>query len=72
MIPIVGVPQSTAETLQVYRPAFARQAGFDHVSRYITGLLTSPNKTLQAIYGLQSTPNRIDGLAIELQAPRIK
>jgi hypothetical protein len=29
---------------------FCRAEGFDHVSRYITGLLLSPNKTLQGIY----------------------
>ena len=27
--------------------------GFDHVSRYVTGLIVSPNKTLQGIYDLQ-------------------
>ena len=26
---------------------------FDHVSRYVTGLIISPNKTLQGIYDLQ-------------------
>jgi len=33
-----------------YREVFCRAEGFDHVSRYVTGLLLSPNKTLQGIY----------------------
>lgn len=33
-----------------YRAVFCREAGFDHVSRYINGLLLSANKTLQGIY----------------------
>src|SRR4029450_13350448 len=30
-----------------------RDEGFEHVSRYVTGLILSPNKTLQGIYDLQ-------------------
>lgn len=30
-----------------YRDVFCRDEGFDHVSRYVTGLIISPNKTLQ-------------------------
>jgi hypothetical protein len=40
---------------------FCRAEGFDHVSRYITGLLLSPHKTLQGIY---------DGQVWEPGAPR--
>ena len=36
-----------------YRDVFCRDEGFDHVSRYVTGLIISPNKTLQGIYDLQ-------------------
>ena len=36
-----------------YRPLFCRAAGFEHVSRYVTGLVLSPNKTLQGIYEAQ-------------------
>jgi hypothetical protein len=36
-----------------YRSVFCRDEGFDHVSRYVTGLIISPNKTLQGIYDLQ-------------------
>ena len=32
---------------------FCRAEGFDHVSRYITGLLLSPHKTLQGSYNGQ-------------------
>jgi hypothetical protein len=32
---------------------FCRAAGFSHISRYISGLLLSPNKTLQGIYAQQ-------------------
>jgi hypothetical protein len=36
-----------------YRDLFCREAGFDHVSRYVTGLILSPNKTLQGFYDLR-------------------
>lgn len=36
--------------MQAYRSVFFRDAGFAHVSRYVTGLLLSPYKTLQGIY----------------------
>jgi hypothetical protein len=39
--------------MQNYRDEFCRDEGFDHVSRYVTGLIISPNKTLQGIYDLQ-------------------
>jgi hypothetical protein len=39
--------------MQKYRNVFCRDEGFDHVSRYVTGLIISPNKTLQGIYDLQ-------------------
>ncbi len=56
MIPILEIPSTIQEFLKTYRSAFVREAGFEHVSRYITGLLTSPNKTLQAIHQLQRWP----------------
>ena len=40
-----------------YRPLFCRAAGFEHVSRYVTGLILSPNKTLQGIYDLHVWEN---------------
>jgi SRSO17 transposase len=53
MLPFVGVPKTIAEKLASYRDLFCRAAGFKHVSRYITGLLLSDNKTLQGIYAQQ-------------------
>lgn len=53
MIPIIEVPQTIASGMENYRDVFCRDEGFDHVSRYVTGLIISPNKTLQGIYDLQ-------------------
>jgi len=50
MLPIVGVPETIRQGLAPYRDVFCREAGFAHISRYVTGLLLSPNKTLQGIY----------------------
>ena len=61
MVPLVGVPETIRLGLAPYREVFCRAEGFDHVSRYITGLLLSPNKTLQGIY---------DGQVWEPEAPR--
>ena len=53
MLPIIGVPETIRQGMAHYRPLFCRDAGFAHVSRYVTGLILSPNKTLQGIYDLQ-------------------
>jgi hypothetical protein len=53
MLPICGVPATIQQGLTPYRDLFCRDAGFTHISRYITGLILSPNKTLQGIYDLQ-------------------
>jgi hypothetical protein len=53
MLPIVGVPATIRQGMARYRDIFCREAGFEHISRYMTGLLLSPNKTLQGIYALQ-------------------
>lgn len=50
MLPIVRVPETIRRGLAPYRDVFCREAGFEHISRYVTGLLLSPNKTLQGIY----------------------
>lgn len=50
MWPLVGIPQAIAQGMAAYRSVFCRDAGFEHVSRYITGLLLSANKTLQGIH----------------------
>ena len=53
MIPIVEVPETIASGMKNYRDVFCRDEGFEHISRYVTGLIISPNKTLQGIYDLQ-------------------
>jgi len=50
MVPLVGVPETIRCGLAPYRDVFCRADGFDHVSRYVTGLILSPKKTLQGIY----------------------
>ena len=50
MWPLVGLPASLVRGLSAYRGVFFRDAGFAHVSRYVSGLLLSPYKTLQGIY----------------------
>jgi len=56
MLPLVGVPPFVKAGLAPYRELFCREAGFEHIGRYITGLLLSPQKTLQGIYGQQVWP----------------
>lgn len=53
MLPLVGVPKTIRHGLAPYREVFCRAEGFDHISRYVTGLILSPNKTLQGIYDVQ-------------------
>ncbi len=50
MLPLVGIPRTIAKFLKSYRKVFRKEAGWKHISRYINGLLMSPNKTLQGIY----------------------
>jgi hypothetical protein len=56
MFPLVGVPPTIAAGMQEYREVFCRAEGFNHVSRYVTGLLLCENKTLQGIYAQQVWP----------------
>ena len=63
MLPLVGVPPAVADGLAPYRDLFCREAGFEHVSRYITGLLLSPHKTLQGIDGQQIWPRAQGGVS---------
>jgi hypothetical protein len=53
MVPLVGVPETIRRGLAPYREVFCRAEGFEPISRYVTGLILSPNKTLQGIYDLQ-------------------
>ena len=50
MLPIVGIPKTIQRGMLPYRMLFGRAEGFEHVSRYVTGLGLSANKTLQGIY----------------------
>src|SRR5512135_3219478 len=56
MFPLAGVPLLVAAWLKSYRDLFCREAGFEHISRYLAGLLLSPNKTVQGIYAQQVWP----------------
>jgi len=53
MLPIIGVPTTIQQGMAQYRDLFCRDEGFEHVGRYVTGLILSPNKTLQGIYDAQ-------------------
>jgi hypothetical protein len=53
MVPLVGVPETIRRGLAPYREVFCRAEGFEPLSRYVTGLILSPNKTLQGIYAGQ-------------------
>jgi len=53
MLPMVEVPETIRRGMDKYREIFCRDEGFEHVSRYVAGLVVSPNKTLQGIYDLQ-------------------
>jgi hypothetical protein len=53
MLPMVEVPETIRRGMAQYREVFCRAEGFDHVSRYVAGLVISPNKTVQGIYDLQ-------------------
>jgi hypothetical protein len=48
--PLVGLSSTVQQFMVAYREVFCREEGFEHVSRYINGLLLSANKTLQGIY----------------------
>ena len=53
MLPLVEIPETIGRGLAPYRSLFCREAGFEHIRRYVSGLILSPNKTLQGIYDLQ-------------------
>src|SRR5262249_56381630 len=56
MLPLVEVPPTIAAGMKKYREVFCRDEGFDHVSRYVSGLVLCKNKTLQGIYAQQVWP----------------
>lgn len=56
MLPMSGVPEPIRQGMARSGDLLCREAGFDHVSRDITGLILSPKTTLQGIYALQGWP----------------
>jgi hypothetical protein len=56
MFPMAGVPPTIANGMKNYREVFCRDAGFENVSRYVSGLALSENKTLEAIHAQQVWP----------------
>lgn len=48
--PLVGIPESIQKAMSPFKPIFCRKEGFLHILYYVTGLLLSPNKTLQGIH----------------------
>ena len=56
MLLLTGVPPTVAREMKAYREVFCRDQGFEHISRYVSGLILSPNKTLQGIYAHQVWP----------------
>ncbi len=50
MWPLVGIPQAIVQGMAAYGSVFCREAGFEHVSRDVSGLLLRANKTWQGIY----------------------
>jgi hypothetical protein len=48
--PFVGLGSTLQQFMVAYRDVFCRAEGFEHVSRYINGLLLSAKTTLQGIY----------------------
>jgi|SRR5262245_11870239 len=56
MVLMTGVPPTIANGMQNYHDVFFREAGYEHVSRYVSGLVLSKNKTLQAIHAQQVWP----------------
>src|SRR5512144_3189392 len=60
LLPVVGVPALIKDGLEPYRKVCCREAGFEHVSRYVPGPLLKPPKTLQGIDAQQVWPEAHD------------
>lgn len=58
MIPVLEVPKQVLDGMQNYRDIFCKEQGYESICRFVTGLLTSPNKTLQGIHSLQVYPEK--------------
>src|ERR671932_887361 len=53
MLAIIRVAEILAKGMESFRKVFCRAEGFEPICRFITGLILSPNKTLQGIYDAQ-------------------
>jgi hypothetical protein len=53
MVPLVGIPETIRGGLAPDRDVCCRAEGFDHIRRYVTGLILSPHTTLHGIYQVQ-------------------
>ena len=42
MLPLVEIPETIARGLAPYRSLFCREAGFEHICRYVSGLILRP------------------------------
>lgn len=52
LLPITGVPETSARGMAGCRDRCCRKAGVEPASRYVTGLIRSSHKTLQGIYAV--------------------
>src|SRR5438105_10841744 len=44
MLPIIRVPEILAKGMESFRKVFCRAEGFEHICRFITGLILSPKR----------------------------
>lgn len=58
MLPVGEVPETVRKELRPDRELFRRDEGCEYVSRYVMGVLVSPNKTLPGIYANQVWPEQ--------------
>ena len=54
MFPLI-TPDIIINYMNNYRTVFCKDAGFNHICNFVTGLIINPNKTLQGIYNASIT-----------------
>ena len=57
MLPLVGIAATIGRGMSAYRELFSRRSAYEHVERYVNGLLLSVNKTLQGIHSQYVWPD---------------
>ena len=50
MLPLVEIPETIGRCLAPYRSVFCREAGFEHISRYVSGLILSQGGATQTLW----------------------